>query len=142
MNTFIFTEDRPETSVSHNQIALLCLSETWKKKKNHFYFLQCLILQPQCKHSLTLLFGFIKLTFKKTQSKKKKKKKERKNQTITVSFLSSFALWDGSTSYTVHSLYTCLLFNFKSWRPVADATSSIWSWLLMRAVKQTTGSKN
>lgn len=68
-------QDRKLLSVSHNQIALLCLLE----KKNHFFYvLQCLILQPQCKHSLALSFGFIKLTFGQKKYKAKKQKKTTK----------------------------------------------------------------
>lgn len=93
------------------------------KKKIIFLFLQCLILQPQCKHSLALLFGFIELTFSQKYTKQKKR------PSLSLS-LSSFTLWDVSTPGPVLSIFFSLV-QCKSWRPVADGSR-----LLTHTVKQ------
>lgn len=124
------TTDRKLLSVNHDQIALLCLSETWEKK-NH-YFLQCLTLQPQCKHSLTLFVWLHRAEVQptKTTTKRKKKKKQRtekqnwKHHSLS---LSSFTLWDVSSCPVLLFFNSCFQPATCSvnWWPVVDKTFSI-----------------
>lgn len=91
-----------------------CVYQKHGIKKNHFfYFLQCLILQPQCKHSLALLFGFIKLTF---SQKKHKAKKERERKSTFVSFSQQPHTLGciHSRSCTVHLFNSPLLLSVKA----------------------------
>lgn len=45
-----------------------------KKKKKRSIFLQCLTLQPQCKHSITLFFGFVTLRFGQKETEEEEKR--------------------------------------------------------------------
>lgn len=88
-------------SFNHNQIALLCLeSETCKTISCSF--LQCLTLQPQCKHTPSLVClalsscGLAKKE-KRKERKEKPKSKKKKERKSPLFHLSIFTHWDVST---------------------------------------------
>lgn len=125
--------DRKLLSVSHNQIALLCLSETCrgKKKKKSFIFIFAVPnIQPQCKHSLALLFGFIELTFSQEYTKQKRKKEKQDHPCLFLSAVSHSGMCPLRVLYCPFSFLSSLV-QCKSWRPVADGSR-----LLTHTVKQ------
>ncbi len=126
-------------SVSHNQNCLTVFIRNMKKKNPHFYFLQCLTLQPQCKHSLAILFGFVKLRFGQKNTMQKKKKKKKKDKLFL--FLTVVSHPGTYPLQTRLSIFFTLVHDqpaAKSWWPVADGTFSIWSWLLVDTVQKNT----
>lgn len=96
-------------SFNHNQIALLCLeSETCKTISCSF--LQCLTLQPQCKHTPSLVcLALSSCGLAKKKKKEKKNQKEKKQWKENSPFhLSVFTHWDVSTSApTLLFFYSC-----------------------------------
>lgn len=111
------------------------VGEKKKKEKSFlFLFLQCLILQPQCKHSLALLFGFIELTFSQEYTKQKRKKKRKKEKQdhpcLFLSAVSHSGMYPLRVLYCPFSFLSSLV-QCKSWRPVADGSR-----LLTHTVKQ------